>query len=309
MVAIKYLHGDSIHEFSSSRFVVGRSELCSLKLDNALVSAEHAAFHWTGSEWQLRDLGSSNGTFVGTYRLLPGHAVIVVPGSQIAFGDQAERFELIDDAPPLATARAEDGELVSAERCGCSSILFLPDLEHPELTIYEDGPGHWLVLGHDHEPRAIDTDEWICCAGQRWQLTLPLILDRTARPPVCLAQLQLRFAVSQYGDLLQAALRHRGSTIPLQLRQHSKLLLILAEARLTDSSNPRLHESEHGWMHIDDLVQDLFAGKSERMHSAKHRARKQFCQLEVADWMELFEHRPLTREIRLAIADLEIVRL
>ena len=141
MAVIKHLAGRQTHELSSAHFVVGRSLACSLQLDNGLASAEHAAFHWTGANWQIRDLGSSNGTFVDQHRLGHRESVPVVVGAKIAFGDQNDVFEMVDDAAPLATAWADDGEVARAEGYGRGSILFLPDADHPLLTICEDGPG------------------------------------------------------------------------------------------------------------------------------------------------------------------------
>jgi hypothetical protein len=44
--------------------VVGRHPNCTLVLDDAFVSAEHAELESTADGWLLHDLGSTNGTFV-----------------------------------------------------------------------------------------------------------------------------------------------------------------------------------------------------------------------------------------------------
>lgn len=62
---------------------IGRNHGCELVVLASSVSREHAALARTASGWQIRDLGSRNGTFVGGARcdaatMLPGRALIKV---------------------------------------------------------------------------------------------------------------------------------------------------------------------------------------------------------------------------------------
>ncbi len=67
---------------SGSSFVIGRDPSCQLRPRNAYVSRRHAEIFWENDELFLRDLGSSNGTF------LSGSAVTtVVP---VADNDRVE---------------------------------------------------------------------------------------------------------------------------------------------------------------------------------------------------------------------------
>jgi hypothetical protein len=54
--------------------VVGRHPNCTIVLDDTFVSAEHAELESTAEGWLLRDLGSTNGTFVN------GHMVAGTTG-------------------------------------------------------------------------------------------------------------------------------------------------------------------------------------------------------------------------------------
>lgn len=46
------------------RSMIGRSPACDIVIDDAFLSAEHAEIVWTGDEWLLRDMESTNGAMV-----------------------------------------------------------------------------------------------------------------------------------------------------------------------------------------------------------------------------------------------------
>jgi FHA domain/DUF1707 SHOCT-like domain len=65
-------------------FVIGRSPLSDLAVPDMTVSWRHAELRWTGGEWILTDLGSTNGTRVNGWRAGSGFAVR--PGDHVTFG-------------------------------------------------------------------------------------------------------------------------------------------------------------------------------------------------------------------------------
>ena len=75
----------------SSRCVIGRSPASDLHHTSRLASNTHAEILWQGSTWELRDLGSRNGTFVDDRRLAIGERVIIRRGTRIAFGPRCVR--------------------------------------------------------------------------------------------------------------------------------------------------------------------------------------------------------------------------
>jgi len=50
--------------FQGPRVVIGRDPECHLRLENVGVSRHHALIEFAGDEYVLKDLGSSNGTYV-----------------------------------------------------------------------------------------------------------------------------------------------------------------------------------------------------------------------------------------------------
>jgi pSer/pThr/pTyr-binding forkhead associated (FHA) protein len=51
--------------------LIGRTAPSNLCLQDPKVSSAHARLRWTGAGWELRDLGSTNGTFVDGSAHLP----------------------------------------------------------------------------------------------------------------------------------------------------------------------------------------------------------------------------------------------
>jgi FHA domain/Domain of unknown function (DUF1707) len=66
------------------RTIVGRSRSCGCIVADPTVSRAHAALSYADGSWSLRDLGSTNGTFVNGRRI--SGETEVKPGDEVAFG-------------------------------------------------------------------------------------------------------------------------------------------------------------------------------------------------------------------------------
>ncbi|MBV8202904.1 MAG: FHA domain-containing protein [Acidobacteria bacterium] len=77
--------------------IVGRTDDCDLPIADPTVSRRHAELDLTDSGLRLRDVGSTNGTFVDGRRV---SEAVALPGAQIAFGKVG--FELLDQQAPLS---------------------------------------------------------------------------------------------------------------------------------------------------------------------------------------------------------------
>lgn len=75
------LHGDLI--------TIGRSPESDIFLDDITVSREHAQLHRAGPNYELRDLGSLNGTYVNRGRI--DHASLLGDGDEVQIG----KFRLV----------------------------------------------------------------------------------------------------------------------------------------------------------------------------------------------------------------------
>ncbi|MDR2974476.1 MAG: FHA domain-containing protein [Propionibacteriaceae bacterium] len=71
---------------------IGRSDACELVLDDDYVSSVHAQLnHRSDGAWVLRDMGSTNGTFLNSNRIT--EPTVVTPDDVIRIGDVQMRLE------------------------------------------------------------------------------------------------------------------------------------------------------------------------------------------------------------------------
>ncbi|OEU86175.1 hypothetical protein DB35_09685 [Streptomyces abyssalis] len=82
----------------SHAYSIGRAPGSMLRLNHFTVSRTHAQLRATGDGWKLRDLGSSNGTWVNGSRVTG--SVRVRPGDTVRFGQTGFRLVLGATATP-----------------------------------------------------------------------------------------------------------------------------------------------------------------------------------------------------------------
>ena len=93
----------SLIPLSSGRFLIGREEDCHLRPGNDLVSRHHCVFKTDEFSLRIRDLGSTNGTFVNGERLRG--EIMLNTGDQVKVGTL--EFEVLIHEGSEATADAE----------------------------------------------------------------------------------------------------------------------------------------------------------------------------------------------------------
>lgn len=282
---------DDVDHPVTARLLIGRSPACGLRLDDRHVSGEHATLSWTGRQWEIRDLGSRNGTYVDGAKIEPGATVQVAAGAHMAFGDPQQSWALIDDEPPSIMAVHAESQAIQAGR---GDLLVLPNPEHPEVSIYEDATGWWVDAG-DERPRRLEDRGRVQTSVGVWTVQLPSVSEGTPlmRLQLALENVDLLFEVSRDEERVHITLVARGVEIPIPPREHGYVLLTLARARAEDEDRA---PDERGWRDRDAL-QRMLALDANALNVAIHRARQQMSSFGLQGAARLVEVRRRQRRL------------
>jgi two-component system, cell cycle response regulator len=155
-----------LHSLSSDVTVIGRTAGCDIVIPESRVSRRHAIIRRValgGDQFEVVDLGSTNGTFVDGDRV---GQVVLQRGSKVAIGGRVLKFEMVDktdiayqsrivqmihldELTGLLTKRslfrALENELIRTERYHHPLSVLMMDLDHFKLV--NDTHGH-LVGSH-----------------------------------------------------------------------------------------------------------------------------------------------------------------
>jgi pSer/pThr/pTyr-binding forkhead associated (FHA) protein len=71
-------------ELAAGPVLIGRGSDAAIRLDDDYVSTRHARIASSGDQWFVEDLGSTNGTFVGTVRIT--QPTTITMGTQVRVG-------------------------------------------------------------------------------------------------------------------------------------------------------------------------------------------------------------------------------
>lgn len=292
------------------RLLIGRSPSSDLRLEASGVSGEHAAIHWTGAEWRIRDLGSRNGTRVNQ-KLLLGKDLRLAPDDQIIFGDPREAWTWSDGAAPLPAAVRADGVEVE----GTATMLLLPDDQEPAAAVLARGES-WL-LEQPGATRKVFDQEAVEVNGEQFRLLLPALDPLAARtqtiaPVHRILQARLRFRVSLDEEHVRVTVESQGTTREISQRAYHYMLLVLARQRLADQQQG-VPEEDSGWVYGDELARKLGV-EMNTLHVHVHRARRLVeapregasSVLSFSDAHELIQRRG--GQLRLGVADVVIDR-
>jgi hypothetical protein len=295
--------GDEGRIALGSRCLLGRHAGCDLRIENPRVSGEHASLHWVGNHWELRDLGSRNGTFLEGRRLGAGERAVLAPGALFTLGGETT-FRLEDASPPVPSARHGKTGLL---RTAAEGLLVLPDDDHPEVSILEDPTGHWVAEEGDVTRLVADRDI-VIVDGEGWILDLPNAAGATWEASMTLPTLEtvsLHFAVNRDEEHIEVTVIHAGGTATLPARTHHYLLLTLARAALDDQE---ASPAERGWVDREVLCR-MLATDSRKLNVDVFRVRRQFAELGIYGGAGIIARRPGTGQLRLGTERVQVSKL
>ena len=292
MAVLVHLATGERHSLQSEH-LIGRGNACHLQLDNQLASSAHAELRWIGTAWELRDLGSRNGTFIDGERLDKGDERVLARGMLLAFGEPEDRWELADDSPPKAHAQNDAGIRREAE----AGIIILPDPDNPEKTVF-DRHGQWIVESADGTQRPIDDGEIVTTASETWTVHLPVAREHTlGRDEVqpFLRDVTLKFTVSRDQETIEMRVVHPGGAIDMPSRVYMELLLRLAEDRLADQKTSDVASADQGWIFVSVTMSKLGipddVGGRNLLSQHIFQARKQLADAGVVDAADIVQRR------------------
>jgi hypothetical protein len=284
--------------------VVGRvpAPACALTLNEPYVSSVHAELRWTGEKWDLKDLGSRNGTYLDGRRIEPSVTHKIARGSKIAFGRVEQEWEVTDDsAPPVMAVPLGGGEPVVLE----GDLLALPSSDDPRATIYPTTDGSWVLEAVDEAPVALVHMQTFEAVGRLWRFCCPDMSQATLVPSRAslefgrdLPSLQQRevqnlclvLSVTRDEEYVHLRVSCGDREFDMGARRHNYLLLTLARRRLAEAAEG-LPESSCGWIDQDEYAHDPTM-MAPHLNVDVFRIRQQFAKVGVIDAARIVERRP-----------------
>ncbi len=289
---------------------VGRDAENEIVIDAPAVSQFHAVIRWaTPGAWELRDLGSVNGTRVDGVALKAGESVLLRSGSRVSFGGSS--WEVADVSRPLPEGR----DVVTGERrFGDNSMLSLGLVAGEPVDVFEESRGSW-VIERDGQIAPVRNGQVVVVGGRTFRLSLPLPApetEETPGPPVepwpldPLGHVELCFVVSSDLESVTMTIQWSAQCWECQ-RAYNRALLELARARLRDQSAPKLPPVEHGWVYGDELCTLADYDGVGRLNVEIHRARNELARRGIPNGQAIIQRRRGTGQLRLGTSRVRII--
>lgn len=276
--------------------LVGRGPTCVVVLKDERVSYEHACLKYTSRGWALRDLGSTNGTWLNGQKVAAGTDVAVRAGDTIAFGETSVLFTLEDAAPPepmaVPLAGGEPAPLTDG-------VILLPTSESPAASIFRSADGGWTLEAGD-SVRAIEPGDVIEVNGAGFRFSCPNEWQATAKIQRVrlVTESVLHFEVSDDEEHVSLTVECDGERMPLGRSNAYYFLLTLA--RLRNAEQRAQRDSEAGWTHREELMNMLKCGE-QQLNVWVHRVRAKFASKEFLDYASIVERRDGSGQLRIGV--------
>jgi diguanylate cyclase (GGDEF)-like protein len=167
--------------------IIGRDDTCGLQIDDLAVSRRHARLAaGPDGSFYVEDLGSTNGTFVGTRRVSWSP---LAPGDSLRLGPESRfRFAMSDDAEHLLQRRIYESSVRDPLTEVFNRRYFEERLTN-ELQRVASAGGDSTVLLIDVDDLKSINDRYGHLAGDRALKTVAATMARIIRPQDVLARL------------------------------------------------------------------------------------------------------------------------
>jgi len=309
---------DRVFEWHGNTFV-GRGLHEGLSLDEnddaaRQVSQLHAVLVWNprNTRWEVRDLGSINGTQVDGSPLPPGRTMALTEDTTLGFG--STRWMVSEIGPPSPRARCTRTNEV---RVATDGVLLLPDELNPELRIVHGAFGWVACLDDDidaanHSMQLLAAGSTFEAGNRQWTLWLPSAAPAVTQKAMgTVKQIQLTIDVSRDQERIGVTAEINGVEHTFGPRRHHDLLWLLARARVDDLEDGHDTESA-GWRTNSAIAAQTGLGKDDPFNYLNvlvHRCRRQFDGCRLRDTAPLIERDKSGGRLRIGIpgAQLRII--
>lgn len=249
------------------------------------MSGLHALVRWAGGRWELRDLGSRNGTYVD------GEAVdqaVLRAGAVLGFGSVEDPWDVVSVTAPGPVAIDEAGELIAAD-----GGFLIVECADQAAAIWSEG-GRWIL--EDHLGERHDAPDEVLVGGHRFELDLPQVqLGTVEAEPLRCASVAFHFLVPANQEGIQLEILQRRRVLVSSTVAAVELLYRLAALR---DEQRALAPQERGWILTDDLVALLGYRNRKHLAVAIHRARRVAGQAGLTDASDIVQRDPTTDSVR-----------
>src|SRR5579859_4637599 len=206
--------------------LIGRSERAALRLEDSFVSSQHASIRWVGDGWELKDLGSRNGTAVDGTPVQAGQVVRLKAGMTVSFGNVAQTWKLVDDSAPRASVVPLDGN--AAPMFVDGDVLALPSPDDVQATVIHGVDGSWSLEQQDGTVR-LTSGQIFEVGGTKWRFMTPSIVTETsnvvseelAAKSFRLENVKLEFRVSRDEEHVEIRVDKGTERVDLGSRTHN----------------------------------------------------------------------------------------
>jgi hypothetical protein len=284
------------------RTLIGRAAYCGVVLTDPRTSAEHACIYFDKGVFYLRDLASTNGTYLDGTKIDLGRRHPLHTGALLGFGAPNPAFRLVNHEPPRVRLR---NQLTGAEQSPELGLVVLPNEERPVVTVFQGLDG-WYEEREGVKKRLTDFGELVV-DEQRWVVELPPTGTETAQTGLARSggwasfdEVFFRFDVSRDRENIVLLIAAGSESRAVTNRAHHEMLLVLAEARVAAVA-AGVPEPEQGWLPTDELCRRI-AGDISKLNVDVFRARQQLDQLGVLESHRIVERLPMTKQLRLGTA-------
>jgi len=286
--------------------LVGRAPHCHPRIEDPRVSWDHARIGWARDTWWLRDLDSTNGTWVNDRRLSADARVQLSVGQSIAFGHRDLLWRVASvDSPRFRLRQLPSGEVICPDR----TLVALPCEDEPSITLCCGADG-WC-LDDSGLIRSIVDQEILTVGGQTWQVERPPFVEEMSETRAEaegrafeVSDAHLSLVVSPDREQVPVTVQVGGRSYTLPSRAHHELLLVLAESRVRERAQTS-SEAEAGWIAVEDTARAT-AAETSKLNLDIYRLRREFEGLGLKDPHRIVERRPTKRQIRVGTGRLEL---